>query len=79
MDWRELARLIPVIAGSVDPRAGEIASAIHTLADHEIRIAMDADPAKTREQVITEAAAQWEAGLDKAKLLRQMGHEGEEP
>lgn len=74
MDWRELIKLIPLVANSVDPRAGQIASAITTLANAEIAKAQQNDPSKTREQVIAEAGADWDLGVSKAKELRQLGH-----
>lgn len=78
MDWRELLKLIPLVAGSVDPRAGVIATAIQKLAEDEIARAQAVDPSKTRDQIITEAGAQWDAGLDKVNLLKKLGHESEE-
>lgn len=77
MDWSELIKLVPIVAGSIDPRAGEVATLIEQIANTEIRLAMDRDPSKTREQVIEEAGADWERGLAKARELRQLGHEGE--
>lgn len=77
MDWRELVRLIPVVAGSVNPLAGVVATAIAKLADEEIARAQAADPSKTRDDVITEAGADWDLGVGKARDLRKMGHEGD--
>lgn len=80
-DWRELLKAMPIIAGSIDPRAGAIATLVEQVVDAEVDKVQEADPSLTREEArakaIADAAERWEAGLDKAKQLRQMGHEGE--
>lgn len=75
MDWREILRLIPVVAGSVNPLAGVVATAIAKLADEEISRRRQADPGKSRDEIIAEAANEWQEGLDKAIALRKKGHE----
>lgn len=75
MDWRELIRLIPVVAGSVNPLAGVVATAIVKLADEEIAKAQATDPSKTRDEIIAEAGTNWDLGIGKARDLRAMGHE----
>ncbi len=77
MDWREIIKLIPVVAGSVNPLAGVIATAIAKLADEEIGKAQAVDPSKTRDDVIAEAGAGWDLGIGKARDLKKLGHEGE--
>lgn len=77
MDWRKLLKLLPVVAGSINPLAGVVASAVQTLAEEEIARRMAADPSKTRDQVIDEAGADWGLGLGKAHDLRKMGHEND--
>lgn len=77
MDWRELIRLIPVVAGSVNPLAGVVATAIAKLADEEIARAQAADPSKTPDDVIAEAGAGWDLGISKARDLRKLGHEND--
>lgn len=79
MDWSELLRLIPVVAGSVNPLAGVIATAVARLAEEEIKRRQAADPSKTRDEVIAEAGAGWDLGLSKVAELKKLGHEGDTP
>ena len=75
MDWRELIKLLPLVAGSVNPVAGVIGQAVETLAEEEIARKQAADPSKTREDVIAEAGASWDVGLSKVEDLKKLGHE----
>jgi hypothetical protein len=75
MDWSKILKLLPVIAGSVNPMAGVVAQAIETLAEEEIAKKMAANPALTRDQVIESAGAKWNLGIDKATAGRKLGHE----
>jgi len=77
MDWRELIKLLPVVAGSVNPLAGVVATAVAKLAEEEISRRQTAEPSKTREQIIAEAGASWDLGLSKVGELKKLGHEGE--
>lgn len=77
MDWTKILKLLPVVAGSINPMAGVIAQQIETLAEEEIAKKMAADPSLTREQVIDNAGAKWQLGVDKAKAGRQLGHEAD--
>jgi hypothetical protein len=77
MDWRELLKLLPVVAGSVNPLAGVVATGIQKLADEEIARLQAKDPSKTRDQIIDDAGADWGLGIDKAKAGRQLGHEND--
>jgi hypothetical protein len=77
MDWTKILKLLPVVAGSVNPMAGVIAQAIETLAEEEIAKKMAADPSLTRDQVIDNAGAKWGVGLDKATAGRKLGHEAD--
>lgn len=77
MDWAKLLKLIPVVAGSINPLAGVVATAVAKLAEEEIARRMAADPSKTREQIIIEAGADWDLGLTKAHDLKKLGHEGD--
>lgn len=76
MDWSEILRLIPVIAGSVNPAAGVIATQIMNVANSEIQRRQQQNPSMTREEIIAEANAKFDQGLDAARKLRQKGHEG---
>ena len=75
MDWQALLRLLPVVAGSINPLAGVVAGQLMNLAEEEIKRRQAANPSLTREQIIAEAEAKWQEGIDKAKALRQKGHE----
>lgn len=77
MDWSELLRLIPVVAGSVNPLAGVVATAVEKLAEEEIARHQRAEPTKTRDEIIAEAGADWDLGLSKVADLKKLGHEGE--
>ena len=77
MEWSKLLKLIPVVAGSVNPLAGVIAAAVAKLADEEIARRQAADPSKTREEIIEEAGAAWDLGLSKVQDLKKMGHEAD--
>jgi hypothetical protein len=77
MDWSKILKLLPVVAGSVNPMAGVIAQAIETLAEEEIAKRMAADPSLTRDQIIDNAGAKWSLGIDKATAGRRLGHESE--
>lgn len=75
MDWRELIKLIPVVAGSVNPLAGVVATAVAKLADEEINRQQTADPSKTRDEIIARAGANWDLGLSKVAEGKKLGHE----
>ena len=75
MDWQQLLKLIPVVAGSVNPLAGVVATAVAKLAEEEIERRQAANPALTRDQIIEEAGADWDLGLNKARELGRLGHE----
>ena len=75
MDWRELIKLLPVVAGSVNPLAGVVATAVEKLAEEEIARRQSADPSKTRDEIIAEAGADWDLGLSKVADLKKLGHE----
>lgn len=75
MDWSELLKLIPVVAGSVNPLAGVVATAVAKLAEEEIARRQSADSSKTRDQIIAEAGADWDLGLSKVADLKRLGHE----
>jgi hypothetical protein len=77
MDWSKVLKLLPVVAGSVNPVAGVIAQAIETLAEEEIARRMAANPTLTRDQVIETAGAKWDTGLGKAHDLERAGHESQ--
>lgn len=77
MDWQQLLKLIPVVAGSVNPLAGVVATAVAKLAEEEISRRQTAEPSKTRDEIIAEAGATWDLGISKAQDLRKLGHEGE--
>jgi len=77
MDWSSLLKLIPVVAGSVNPLAGVVAAAVEKLAEEEIARRMAANPSKTRDEVIAEAGAGWDLGIGKSRDLRKMGHEAD--
>lgn len=78
MDWRELMKLIPVVAGSVNPLAGVVATAIQKLAEEEIARAQASDPSKTRDEVIAESTANFDVGLGKVADLKKLGHENDQ-
>lgn len=77
MDWRELLKLVPVVAGSVNPLAGVIAAAVAKLAEEEIARRQRAEPTKTRDEIIAEAGADWDLGLSKVADLKKLGHEND--
>lgn len=77
MDWSELLKLIPVVAGSVNPLAGVVATAVAKLAEEEIARRQHAEPSKTRDEIIAEAGAKWDLGLAKVANLKKMGHEND--
>lgn len=77
MDWRELIKLVPVVAGSINPLAGVVATAVEKLAEEEIARAQAADPSKTRDQIIADAGAKWDLGLSKVADLKKLGHEAD--
>lgn len=75
MDWQALLRLLPVAAGIANPAAGVLAGQLLKLAEDEIARKRAANPLLTREQIIAESTAKFDAGLDAARKLRQKGHE----
>jgi hypothetical protein len=77
MDWSKILKLLPVIAGSVNPMAGVLAQAIETLAEQEIAQRQAADPSKTRDQIIAESNANFDLGLSKVADLKKLGHEAD--
>lgn len=77
MDWQQLLKLIPVVAGSVNPLAGVVATAVAKLAEEEIERRQSHNPALTRDEIIAQAGANWDLGISKAQDLRKMGHENE--
>lgn len=79
MDWSSLLKLIPVVAGSVNPLAGVIATAVARLAEEEIARRQAANPSKTRDEIIAEAGADWDLGISKSQDLKKLGHEGDTP
>lgn len=77
MDWRELAKLIPVVVGSVNPLAGVVATAVAKLAEEEIARRQASNPTLTRDQIIAAAGADWDLGIGKGQDLKKLGHEGD--
>lgn len=77
MDWSSLLKLIPVVAGSLNPLAGVVATAVAKLAEEEIARRQAADPSKTRDQIIAEAGADWDLGIAKGQDLKKLGHEAD--
>lgn len=75
IDWRAVIRMIPVVAGSVNPLAGVIGTQILKFAEGEIDKKIAADPSLTREDVIRASTADFDKGLDIARRSRQKGHE----
>jgi hypothetical protein len=75
MDWSNLIKMIPLIAGSVNPAAGSAAAILIKIAEEEIQRRQQANPSMTRDEIIAEAGAAWQEGIDKATALRQKGHE----
>jgi hypothetical protein len=75
MNWHDLIKLLPVIAGAANPAAGVLATQLLKLAEDEITRRNAIDPSLTREQIIAESTAKFEQGLDAARKLRQKGHE----
>lgn len=75
MDWRELMKLIPVVAGSINPLAGVVATAVAKLAEEEIARAQAAEPSLTRDEFIARSTAKFELGLSKVADLKKLGHE----
>lgn len=81
-DWKALIKAMPVVAASVDPRAGAIAKAIEALVGSELEKAQAADPNATLDDLIERALADlaqsdadFDEGLRKARELRKLGHE----
>lgn len=75
MDWANLIKLIPLVAGSVNPLAGVIATQIMKVAESEINKRQLENPTLSRDEIIAEAGRDWEKGLAKAEALRRKGHE----
>lgn len=75
INWSEILRLIPVVAGSVNPAAGIIAQQVMNVANAEIERRQRQQPSLTREQIVAESNAKLDQGLDVARKLRQKGHE----
>jgi hypothetical protein len=78
MDWSSLLKLIPVVAGSINPLAGVVASAVQKLAEEEIARRQAANPSLTRDEIIAAAGADWDLGVGKAENLKKLGHEGDQ-
>lgn len=77
MDWSNIVKLIPLVAGSVNPLAGVIAQQIMQVAESEIHKRQQIEPNKSRETIIQEAAVQWQKNIDAAEALKRKGHENE--
>lgn len=77
-NWQEIIKLIPLVAGSVNPLAGVIAQQIMQVANREIQNRQQSEPDKTREEIIAEAGAKFDEGIAKAEALRRKGHENDE-
>lgn len=77
-NWGELLKLLPLVAGSVNPLAGVIAQQIMKVAEREIQDRQQSEPDKTRDEIIAEAGAKFDEGIAKAEALRRKGHEGDE-
>lgn len=75
IDWMQVLRMVPVIAGSFNPAAGLLATQLIKLAEKEIEDKQKENPSLTREQIIAESTAKFEQGLDAARKLRRKGHE----
>lgn len=75
INWREILRLLPVVAGSVNPLAGVIGSLILKFAEGEINNKLKENPGLTREEVINNSTANFDKGLDTARKSRQKGHD----
>lgn len=83
-DWKKLLKLMPIVAGSIDPRAGVIAEAAEALFASEFEKAKQSDPALTfndwAEQALAHIAASdsdFDEGIGKSKEFLKKGHEGE--
>lgn len=75
MDWSKLFKLLPLVAGSVNPLAGVIATQIMQVAESEISRRQQLEPNKSRDEIIAEAQAQWDKNIADAEALRRKGHE----
>jgi hypothetical protein len=75
LDWSNLIKLIPLVAGSLNPLAGVIAQNIMEVAESEIHKRQQIEPNKSREEIIAEAGALWEKNVADAEALRRKGHE----
>lgn len=77
IDWMEVLRMVPVVAGSINPLAGVIGAQILNFAEGEINQKMADDPSLSREDVINASTADFNKGLDIARKSRQKGRENE--
>lgn len=80
MNWSNLIRLIPVVAGNVTPASPEVtaaASVIEAEAEKIIAARMAADPSFDRDAAIAEAGRGWEVDIAAAEALGREGHEAE--
>jgi hypothetical protein len=78
MSWSTLVKLIPILAGIASPGVGQLAGQLIGIAEAEIQRRMTAT-GKTRDEVLQEAAVQWQANIDNAQALADLGHENEPP
>jgi hypothetical protein len=74
MDWHKLLQLLPLVAGSVNPLAGVIGTAIQKLAEEEIAKRQAADSTLTVDEVIAQAGEKWARNKAEADALKNLGH-----
>jgi hypothetical protein len=78
LNWPNLIKLIPVVAGNVNPPNPEVtaaASVIEAEAEKIIAGRIAADSSFDRDAAIAEAGRGWEADVAAAEALGREGHE----
>jgi hypothetical protein len=72
IDWKKIARLIPVIAGVANPALGAAAALIESEAEKVI--SEGESNGQTRDEIIAAAQAQWDKNVADADALLHKGH-----